>query len=695
MPRLGLSLIGFILFVTIIGVAGAVIWNLREQAIANARNTAEGVSVLLAEQTTRSIQAVDLVLREVRATALSTVETADQFKRQMATEDVHNYLRDRLNSLQQADGVALVDDTGRIVNMSRVWPAPAIDASHSDFYQYWSTHNDANIFIGRPLRSKLTGAWEITLSRRITGRQGQFLGIALCVVELQYFERLYRAVAINKGESASLYRLDGLLLARYPDGGVTLGKEIASNSTWHQRVSAGGGTFRTAGQLFDEPRILSLRPVHKYPLVVSAGISEQAVLASWRLQSAVIVCALIGFAILLRALAAQFKKVEDSEARFRDFALTSSDWFWETDENHRFAFYSGGPRSRTVASGVLGRTRWEKAADAERNPNKWQEHRAVLNRHEPFRDFVQFWKNDDGAEGMASISGNPFFDSTGRFLGYRGTGRDITEKVRAERSLWEAKAAAEAASRAKSQFLANISHELRTPLNAILGFSEMLAAGLRGPLQPPQLEYVALIHQSGAHLHEVINDILDLAKIDAGKFELHEEQGLDLRRIINNCILLIKERAQEAELRLTVNIEDELPLLTADPTRLKQILLNLLSNAIKFTEAGGSVVIAVHRVADGGVVFEVRDTGLGMTAEQIEVALEPFGQVDSDMSRRHEGTGLGLPLACRLTELHGGSLCVESEEGRGTTVTVTLPAARVSIDTAVRAVEIELAATAA
>jgi two-component system cell cycle sensor histidine kinase PleC len=259
-------------------------------------------------------------------------------------------------------------------------------------------------------------------------------------------------------------------------------------------------------------------------------------------------------------------------------------------------------------------------------------------------------------------------------LGYRGTARDITEQVRAERNLREAKEAAEAANRTKSQFLANMSHELRTPLNAIIGFADMLERGLAGPVQPKQEEYARLIKESGEHLTAVINDILDLAKVDAGKLDLREESGIDPRRVINDCVRLMTEHARVGAVRLTTEIEDGVPSIVADPTRLKQILLNLISNAIKFTEAGGSAVVAVRHRGDGGIVFEVRDTGPGMTPEEIAIALEPFGQVDGSLARKYEGAGLGLPLARRLAELHGWSLHLSSKKGQGTIAILVLPA---------------------
>ena len=439
-------------------------------------------------------------------------------------------------------------------------------------------------------------------------------------------------------------------------------------------------------------RVVSVHLLHDYPLVVTVTIAEDAALADWRRQSILIaiaaLCTAVGFAVLFWALAGRSRKLEqqtaelataadalrDSEARFRDFARTSSDWFWETDEQHRFTHVSDEIRVfGQDPRDCIGRTRGELAADRQDDMRRWDEHFAALGRHEPFRNFIYGPKIGTAPRRMVSVSGNPVFDELGRFLGYRGTARDVTEEIRTERGLRDAKSAAEAANRAKSQFLANMSHELRTPLNAVLGFSEILAQRLAGPLSAKQAEYVDMIYRSGNHLHDIINDILDLAKVDAGKLDLNLDDGIDPCAIVNACVALIRERANTGALQLSVDVDPALPLIVADAMRLKQILLNLLSNAVKFTEPGGSIVITVRQPGPDTIAFEVRDTGVGMSEAEIKIALEPFGQVDAGIARRHEGTGLGLPLARRLAELHGGSLPIESRKGHGTTATLTLP----------------------
>jgi signal transduction histidine kinase len=253
----------------------------------------------------------------------------------------------------------------------------------------------------------------------------------------------------------------------------------------------------------------------------------------------------------------------------------------------------------------------------------------------------------------------------------------IAQELReSEARLAVAKDAAEASNHAKSEFLASMSHELRTPLNAILGFSEIIKEETFGPVGLHKyVDYAADVHSSGRHLLDLINDILDLSKIDAGKVELHEEE-LSMAHVMDDSLSLVRERALRGGVALVEEQGAEgLPAVWADRRLLKQILLNLLSNAIKFTPAGGTVTTSLFADASG-MGFIVRDTGIGMTEEDMQKAMSLYGQVDSRVSRKHRGTGLGLPISLSLAKLHGGDLIVQSAPDKGTTMTLRLPLSR-------------------
>ncbi len=494
------------------------------------------------------------------------------------------------------------------------------------------------------------------------------------------------------------------------------------------------------------------------------------------------------------------------ERRFADVIEVAADWVWETDAEMRFTFFSQRLEEVTGIDPktLLGTTRYNITGDDSENDPTWRAHRATVAARLPFRDFRYGYLGLDGRNHTISISGKPIWDERGGFLGYRGTGRDLTDEIEAqerandserlarkivdgnldvfivfdedgvvidwnpqaertfgwpadeaigrnltnltvppelvalhrrtltrirndescglldrlfqsiamdrdgrrfaveisisqttlrsqrvfhsfmrditdrkrhESELHKAKEEAEAASRAKSEFLAAMSHELRTPLNAILGFSELLE-------QMPKLEemkrqeYARDIHNSGRHLLDLINDVLDLAKIEAGRFELYEEE-VDLDSVFRGCERLFRERAAHWGLNLIVEASDQLPKICADGQRIKQILINLLSNAIKFTGEGGTVRLYASRDGTGNLVLHVEDNGVGIAKDKIALAGEAFMQIDGGLQRRQQGTGLGLSLVKKMTELHGGKLEIVSEEGKGTTVSVIMPPQRV------------------
>jgi len=276
--------------------------------------------------------------------------------------------------------------------------------------------------------------------------------------------------------------------------------------------------------------------------------------------------------------------------------------------------------------------------------------------------------------------------------GYMRTNRDARRAVEQQNDILErqvrartvelerAKDEAETANRTKSEFLTNMRHELHTPLNAVIGFSELMTGRAFGDLDERYAAYAVDINRSGHHLLQVINDILDISRIETGNVEMTEE-ALDPVAAIKGCVDLVRDRARDGEVALDLDLPEGLPLVEADQRRFKQIVINLLSNAVKFTPPGGRVGASAEIATDGRFALRVTDTGIGMRAEDIPIALTPFRQIDNRLARAYEGTGLGLPLVKSLAELLGGKMSIESAPGEGTTVTVTLPSTRVRMAT--------------
>jgi signal transduction histidine kinase len=251
--------------------------------------------------------------------------------------------------------------------------------------------------------------------------------------------------------------------------------------------------------------------------------------------------------------------------------------------------------------------------------------------------------------------------------------REVASHRLTEVKLRNAKEDAERADRAKSAFLANTSHELRTPLNAIIGFSEVIRGETFGPIDNPRYrDYLKDIYDSGCHLLRIINDILDLSKIEAGKATIDNEEQVEVAAAVEAAARMVQPQAEIEKIAVSLDLAGPLPPVNGSARMLQQVFINLLSNAVKFTPSGGSITVRGEARADT-VAISIGDTGIGMSEEDIELALTAFGQVDSRMTRRYDGTGLGLPLAKAIVELHRGRLEIVSHPGRGTTVTVALP----------------------
>ena len=367
-----------------------------------------------------------------------------------------------------------------------------------------------------------------------------------------------------------------------------------------------------------------------------------------------------------------------SEQRLRDFGSVAADWVWEMGPDFRFTYFSEHMKHDNTfdTSKMIGKTRRELGVEGV-SEEDLAKHEADLAAHNTFHVFRYSRVHPDGRRVYTSVSGKPIFDDDGTFLGYRGIGRDISETVRIQNELRAAKERAEQASRAKSEFLAHMSHELRTPLNAILGFSEIIKTQVFGPIGNENYsDYANDIHTSGEHLLSLINDLLDLSKIEAGKFEIFDEE-LDIEEMLRQTERFFRQRFAARGIAHTVRVSPDAAYLRADRRAVSQLLFNLLSNAEKYNRENGRIETTVSLSADGYYRIKVSDTGFGFDATDFETAIAPFGRIQNPMTSVAGGTGLGLPIVYGLMHLHGGAVDIESEIEVGTNVSLLFPIDRV------------------
>ncbi len=365
--------------------------------------------------------------------------------------------------------------------------------------------------------------------------------------------------------------------------------------------------------------------------------------------------------------------LRESEERYRHIINAAADAIISIDEagmvcefnraaEQIFGFSKSELMGKPLTAIIPGRLRDQHVAGLQR-------YLATGQRHLPRWQNIELpGLTKDGREFPLEVSFSLLEAGEKKFL--TGVLRDITERKQAEVELQQAKEAAEAATQAKSEFLANMSHELRTPMNAIIGFTRLVSRRAKDILPPRDHENLGKILISAEHLLALINDILDLSKIEAGRMEVHPV-SIQLEELVDTCLRTVEPMIKSERLRLGKEIEADLPPLRTDQDKLKQILMNLLSNAVKFTAEGSVTVTARHQ--DGAVALGVADTGIGIPADKLELIFEEFRQMDSSIARTYGGTGLGLSISRRLAGLLGGDLTVQSTVGVGSTFTVTIP----------------------
>ncbi len=359
-----------------------------------------------------------------------------------------------------------------------------------------------------------------------------------------------------------------------------------------------------------------------------------------------------------------------------DFEKGTSDWLWETDREGKVTYFS--PRFAEaigkIETEILGHT-FDSIVDPDQTQHGWSAFTSAMARQVDIPSVLLSLSLNNKSL-YWQMTARPLYSDEDRFLGYRGVGRDVSEKWSSDQAIRDAKDNAERANVAKSQFLSIVGHEIRTPLNAIVGFAELLMSSQGETLpQKSRRDFLNTILESAHHLQALINDVLDTTRIEKGTLRLIEQE-VDAAEVIEVAAKLCREQAEKAGVSLIVRV-DEGVRIVGDQPRLKQIMLNLLTNAIKFSPSGSIVNADSHRGPNNEFIFSVKDAGIGIKPEDVERVFEPFVQADEGNTRRFGGLGLGLSLARKIARLHGGDITLLSSHGTGTTARLSLPPSRI------------------
>jgi signal transduction histidine kinase/DNA-binding response OmpR family regulator len=568
LSRRGWSVILAGLLMVVFATVGSILmlWQARETVIEEWKVNLSNMSITLAESTNQTMKAADLVLKSITdRVEEADIANDDELRREMGTHEIYDMLRNKASSVPQIDVATIVARNGDIINFTRSYPPPKINLADRDYFKAHMADPALDVFLSVPVRNRGTGTWTFYLARKIKGRSGETLGLVLTGIESTFFQDFFKAVNIGDNSAISLFRKDGVLLARYPIRDQLIGTSFHEQAVFRDIIGRGsdaGAVVTTSPRLADswtnEMRIVAPRALKDYPLVVNVTATEGLILELWY----------------------------------------GTAWFV-------------GSGTVVLALLLIGLTAW-----------------------------------------IATL---------------------LTRQESTMADLRRARADAESATHAKTEFLAMMSHEIRTPMNAVIGMSSLLA---ETRLEPVQRRYVRIIEDSAGHLLGIINDILDLSQIEAGRMTV-ERADFDLRAVAESAIDIARGLPDADRLEIAMAIAGNIPsVVSGAPDRLNQLLLNLLSNAVKYTERGAVTLSAtIVDQDDTGlrIRFSVTDTGVGIAPEIQERLFRPFEQGDASLARRKGGTGLGLAICKRIVESLGGRIGVQSEPGHGSTFWFELP----------------------
>lgn len=685
--RYGILFLAFVVSVAFIGVWSYQLWQGKERAIRSAEVAAANLARASEDANNRTIQAVDLIL----TSAAISLRPGGLMQRGKGND----FLFSLLDEAPQVREVAFADLLGKVTSISRRGPLPNLSVAREPYFQQARSGKLPSLFIGKLSPGRLLGDygsreadasfWHIIAARAMYDDEGAFVGVVLAVLNPRFLQEQVNALDVGRRGYITYYHYDGELLvqsgndtgsiARISHADTPLFTDYLSQREW--------GTFRQkADAIYSEASIVSYQTTTRWPIVVAVVLNIDEALADWLREanrfSAVMAGGLSVLLILAIIVYRQRTHVEESEKQLTLLGTalrTSANMALITDRDANIVW---------VNEAFCKQFGYEFDEIIGQNPSILKSGLIPPNMVADMWDVIlrgQIWNGEmvnrrrDGSLVVVNQTISPILDENGEITHFVGIHDDITERKQSEKTLLEAKNEAEEANKAKSEFLASMSHELRTPLNAVLGFAQLLQYDPGNPLKPAQEVYVESILEGGNHLLQLVNEVLDLARIEASQIDVTLEV-IDSYPIVSECVALTIPLGESQGIRIINEFSHGSAIaIRTDKVRFKQALLNLLSNAVKYNKPNGLVTVDGFETEEGFMRFLVKDTGVGIAEEDRDNVFQMFRRLDADPMITREGTGIGLTVTKTLMEHLGGRLGFESEKGSGSTFWIEIPLA--------------------
>jgi PAS domain S-box-containing protein len=655
--------------------------NEHEDVVAHVTTSNDNLAIAYEEHTVRTLKGIDAAV----------LFLAREYARLGPDIDLRAHIANGILDARRFAAAVIVDEFGDVVAIGGA-QAPQFVANR-DYIRVHVAHDSGMLHVGRPVTGHDTGRQAILMSRRMNHPDGSFAGVVAIAVDPDVFTEFYQQLDLGDHGLIAVVGTDGVVRARRSRETLTAGQDLSGNTLFQEQRKRASGSYVTLGRSEGIRRFTSYRTVAGYPLIVSIGAAEDEVLDGFKERrskyiwaTALIAAVVFSLAALLmialarrsRAVAMLMRSDRRMKATFDHAGIgivhTAADGR-VLQTNQQFAQMLG---ERCEA--LVGRPFFDLSTSDEgaRSADCCDALVRAL-AYEPSIQLEQSYRGKNGATMWALVTFAMVPDETGNPDYLVATIQDITPQKILEqqltgknRQLAEQNRRVEEANRLKSEFLANMSHELRTPLNAIIGFSEIMHDGKVGSISEEHKEFLGDILTSAKHLLQLINDVLDLAKIESGRMHFDPER-VQLGKIAAEVRDVLRTMASRKNIVVAIEIDPSLDDIVADASKLKQVLYNYLSNALKFTPDGGHVTVRAMPEGTERYRLEVEDTGIGIEPGDLDRLFTEFRQLDAGASKQYQGTGLGLVLTKRIVEAQGGSVEVVSMAGHGSTFSAVLP----------------------